>query len=348
MSQYQNILVTGASGQLGRRLIRKLLALGYRVRGQYRSNEQAARWNPDGVEIVIGDVLEEGWYDRAVAGCDAVIHGAAWVTMRNVDMDLMRRVNVEGTIKVAEACRKSPTVKRLLQVSSVAAVGGSADGKPLDENTEFNLWRYRIPYFITKKMSEEEAFARNGAELEVVAVNPSIMISTPDRIVTAADLAKIPKRLPFYINIGLNLVNAEDVIDGIISALERGRPGERYLLTGDNIDQDKAFRLTEYYLGMKKPWLRIPYPFFVFTGLILDTVTRFRRIFKKDVRAPKLGYNFARLAKYRFFYDASKAKRELGFNPRPIERSIEEILPSMQNRIDSPYYRGETKKELQP
>lgn len=327
MCQYRKILVTGASGQLGRKLVRRLLAEGFAVRAQYRSEEQADRWNPEKVEIVYGDMLEDGWYNDAVAGCDAVIHCAAWVTMRKVDLELMRRVNVAGTRRIAEACHDSDTVKRLLHISSVAAIGGSSTGSPLDEEAENNLLKYNVPYFTTKYEAERTAFSYNDKSLEVIAVNPSIMISPPNRKVTDADLAKLPKRLPFYINFGLNLVNTEDVIEGIISALDKGRAGERYILGGEDIDQETAFFLAGKFLGIPKPYNRLPYHAIVAAGYILDGITSIKRIFRKNTPAPKLSGNFARLAKYNFFFDSLKAKTELDYSPRPLIETIEDILP---------------------
>jgi len=348
MKQYQKILVTGASGQLGRKLVRKLIYEGYAVRAQYRSEFQAKRWNPEGVEIVLGDLLDDGWYDKAVAGCGAVIHCAAWVSMRQVDADLMHKVNVEGTRKIAEACRKSDSVRRLVHISSVAAVGGSRDGLPLKESFKFNLLKYNVPYFTTKYYAERKAFEYNDEHLEVIAVNPSIMISPPDRQITEEDLAKIPKRLPVYFDFGLNLVNAYDVVDGIIAALEKGRPGNRYILGGEDIDQDRALELAGDYLGMKRPSLKIPYPVFPIIGAAFDIYYNIKRLFVRHVRAPVFGLNFARLAKYHFYFDSSKAKDDLDYSPRSIAETIDEILAGSPGPINTLQNHSGIKKELQP
>ncbi len=335
MKRYNKILVTGASGQLGRKLIRKLDSEGYSVKAHFRSEQQAERWNIYAAEPIIGDLLDTGWYEKAVEGCDAVIHCAAWVSLRQVDADLMYQINVKGTRNIARACQKSETVKRLIHISSVAAVGGTRDEIPLDENAEFNLFKYDIPYFSTKYLSEKEALKCNDKNLEVISVNPSIMISPPDREINEGDLAKIPNQIPAYFSFAVNLVQTNDVINGIIAALEKGRPGQRYILGGDNIDQDKAFEITLKYFGIKKPILKLPYELILLMGMTLSGYTFLRRLFNKSYPAPRLSLNMARLIKYRFIYSSQKAKNELDYRPVSLETTVESILTGVKGKIMS-------------
>ncbi len=335
MKRFNKILVTGASGQLGRKLIRKFDTEGYSIRAHFRSEQQAERWNIYNAEPAIGDLLNDNWYEQAVEGNDAVIHCAAWVSLRQVDADLMFRINVEGTRKIAEACNKSKTVKRLIHISSVAAIGATRENKPLDETAEFNLLKYKIPYFTTKYLAEKEALKHNGSNLEVISVNPSIMISPPDREITEGDLSKIPKNIPAYFNFAVNLVQTDDVINGIIAALEKGNPGQRYILGGDNIDQDKAFEIVSKYFGIKKPILRLPYGLILLVGAFLSSFTSIKRIFNKNTPAPKLSLNIARLAKYRFIYSSEKAKKELGYRPVSVESTIKAILDGLKKQAIS-------------
>ena len=287
MNTPKTVLVTGASGQLGRRLVRELLARGYGVKAHYRTPAKADKHCPKGVAPVIGDITEPLWMYEAVKDCDYVIHGAARVSVRplsRVDSEYMYRVNVIGTKHIIDACTHSD-VKRLLYVSSVAAVGGSVDGHTLDEDTLFNLGGYGLPYFETKREAEEFALNANGDSLEVVVVNPSIMISPPDRKLTEKDIKKIPKRIPVYFDFGINLVETADVIDGIIGALEKGRPGQRYILAGDNLNPKKAFELANKFLGIKKPLIKIPY-----WGLyLIACISELIYLFKK--KKPKLNRN---------------------------------------------------------
>ncbi|MCP4583136.1 MAG: SDR family NAD(P)-dependent oxidoreductase [candidate division Zixibacteria bacterium] len=326
MAEKPKILVTGASGQFGRRLIRELIKRGYIIRAHYRSQEKADKYRPDGVEIALGDMTKPDWIDDAVAGCDMVIHGAARVSVRplsRVDTEYMYKVNVAGTRAVVEACVKAG-VRRLLHISSVAAVGGSADGSILDETAVFNLAGLGMPYFETKRESEEIALSANSDKFEVVVVNPSIMISIPDREITAKDLKKIPKRIPVYFDFGLNLVETADAIDGSIRALENGRPGQRYILGGDNIGPQKLFAMGEKYFGIKKPFFKIPMWGIYIAGLIAEFVYLFKN------KKPKLNRNITKLLKLKLYYSSNKARNELGYKPRRLSRTLEDILATIR------------------
>lgn len=322
---FSPILVTGASGQLGRRLVPRLLAAGYQVRGHYRSKEKAAKYCPSGVEAVIGDLSRPDWLAKAVDGCQAVIHGAARVSLRKGNFDEQYKVNVEGTRAVISACLNC-NVRRLVNISSIVTVGASSNGMPIDESAIFNLGKYNIAYIRTKREAEELALAANGPKLEIISVNPSIMISPPDRAVTSRDLRKIPKFLPAYFDFGLNLVETDDVITGIISALERGRPGERYLLTGENIDPEKLFEISKRYFGISKPVLKIPYSAVILLSYFVAFIS------KLGGKRAKLYPAFARLGRYKFIYSHEKASRELGYHPKSLEKSIENILGKIERR----------------
>ena len=319
------ILVTGANGQLGRRLIPRLISAGYDVRAHYRNQEKASKYAPHGVDTVIGDFRKTDWLDNAVAGCNIVIHGAAKVSLRPGKLDEQRQVNIEGTKSIIEASKKNG-VRRLVYVSSIITVGASPDNKPVDETIPFNLGGYNVPYIDTKREAEELALAANSKALEVVVVNPSIMISPPDRPVTSKDLRKIPKFLPAYFDFGLNVVETDDVINGIIAAIDEGHPGERYLLTGENINPVRLFELTKKYFGISKPLIKIPvlalYPFALLAEL-WGALTRER---------PKFHRGLARLAHLRFIYSCEKARHELGYNPKPLEKTLENILGKINIR----------------
>jgi len=329
MSKNSMILVTGAGGQLGRRLVRRLVAEGYNVRAHYRSGEKAKRLCPNGVNFVLGDLLETSWLTRAAIGCDYVIHSAARVSVRplnSADTEYMYRVNVEGTRLVVEACREAG-VKRLIYISSVAAVGASSDDTPIDETAPFNLAKYNLPYFGTKHEAEQIALAANGNDLEVIALAPSIMISIPDRPMTERDLKKIPKRIPVYFDFGLNLVETEDVIEAIISAIDKGTPGHRYILAGDNIDPAKAFAIAGKYFGIKKPFIKIPYWMLYLTGAVMELIYVFRN------KKPRFNRAIAHLAKLKFYYNCAKAKRELGFSPKTLDQSVARIVEKLNINI---------------
>ncbi len=322
-SKLKTILVTGASGQLGRRLVPRLLETGYNVKAHYRSREKTGRYCPTDATPIIGDLIDPGWLDQAAKGCNIVIHCAAMVSLRPEPDETMRRINVEGTQAVISACLRN-NVTRLIYISSIITVGASETGRPLDETAEFNLSGFNIPYIDTKKEAENSVLEANGPHLETIVVNPSIMISPPDRRLSEKELRKIPKSIPCYFDFGLNLVDTDDVVSGITSCIEKGIPGERYLLTGENVNPQKAFDLALKILGIRKPFIKVPVGLLYPVAFIMELVARIRR------KRPKFHRGLARLARYKFFYTNEKARQELGFRPKPLYQTIKKILASIR------------------
>lgn len=313
------ILITGASGQLGRRLVLRFISAGYNVRAHYRSKSKAEKYSPQGATPIIGDLLEPFWLNEATRGCDAVIHAAAMVSLRAGRQEQAYKVNVAGTKAVVAACREN-NVTRLIYVSTIVTVGASSDDTPVDENAPFNLNGYGIAYIDTKREAESIALSACRSGLEVIIVNPSIMISPPDREITESNLSKIPRWLPAHFDFGLNLVETDDVVSGILAAIEKGRSGQRYLLTGENIDADLAFKLAAKYLGIKRPLLKLPIWFLTPIAMVMELVAWLQG------KNPKFHRGLVKLGRLRFFYSNAKARRELGFNPRPLELTLQSIF----------------------
>jgi len=332
MANKNKILVTGASGQLGRRLVRELVSREFSVRAHYRSIDKADKYCPEGVERVYGDLLEPDWLFEACLGCDYVIHCAAWVSLRRRDEKKMRQINVEGTRHVIDAAI-TQNVKRMIHISTVAAVGAAEDGSILDESSEFNLGEFGIPYFITKQEAEKIALEVDKKELEVVVVNPSIMISPPDNNKKGSRRRLgIPPALPFYIDFGINLVQTEDVIEGILLALDRGRSGERYILAGHNIDANLAFMLTERYFGLKKPRWKLSPKVLHAAGAVVESLEKIKFPMRFSANGWKLSRNLARLAGLRFYYASDKARNEFNYRTRPLWMTIEEMLAASRDK----------------
>ena len=325
MNKIDKVFVTGASGHLGRKLIPEMIKRGYRIKAQFRSQEKADKYCPEGIEQAFGDLTRPGWLNSAMMDCDQVIHCAAYVKVQPLsdkDTATMRAVNVEGTRYVVESCRKAG-IKRLLYISTIGAVGASTDDTPITEEAAFNIGGYDIPYFDTK-YEAEQIVLEAANDLEIVIVNPSIIVSLPDKDRLRKKRRKLPRWLPAYFDFGLNLVDSRDVIEGAISALEKGHSGHRYLLTGDNLNPESAFAITRQYFGIGKPLIKLPYIFIYALGFLTEIYYRFKG------KAPKFNRNFARLAKFKFYYDCTKAKTELGYNPRSFEETIKEIITYLQ------------------
>jgi dihydroflavonol-4-reductase len=149
------MLVTGATGFVGSHVVRKLLKAGHQVRILRRGQSRTKLIDGLEVETAIGDVTDRESVLAAVQGCDVVFHVAGFVSFWRGNNEIQRRINVDGTRNVVEACL-THKIKRLVHTSSIAAIGFAPEGRLGNEALEYNWWPYRINYCDTKHLAEEE------------------------------------------------------------------------------------------------------------------------------------------------------------------------------------------------
>jgi dihydroflavonol-4-reductase len=244
-----------------------------------------------------------------------VIHSAGAVGF-SAEWDNYYRVNVIGTRNVLTAARRAG-VRRVVHVSSIVAVGAHDTPTPLDEAVAWNLGPYRVPYVTTKRWAENAALAANGADLEVVVVNPASVIGPDDFTVSefGALLRRFWKRrLLFHFSGGNNFVDVRDVAEGIRLAAEKGRPGERYLLAGENVAYHAFFAEMARAAGRTMPRFCLP--------SVLAPIIGYWEDRKQKRGRPVLSSAQAALIGLYFFFDSSKASRELGFQARPLRQTL--------------------------
>ncbi|MBD3256812.1 NAD-dependent epimerase/dehydratase family protein, partial [candidate division GN15 bacterium] len=246
------ILVTGASGSLGKQLVYELHQRGFKPVCHVRKTSDTTFVDTLGLEKRVADLRIRPEVLALTREVDVVIHTAAYVNFRKDRLTQFTGANTIGAVEMYRSARRAG-VKRFLHVSTVAAVGArertrdqkaihqsgwirSSNGT-IDESWQFNLDHLKIPYIMTKRAAEVE-LAKEAAEggPELVTVNPSIIVA-PSR--SGDDRSRAMKLfghwfMPSFANM-VNLVDIRDVATGVLKAVERGRPGERYLLTGDNI-----------------------------------------------------------------------------------------------------------------
>ncbi len=226
--------VTGASGFVGANLVRALLAAGWRVRALVRG--EAPSLAGLAVEVVRGDLFFPGLAD-AMRGCDAVFHVAATYSLWRRDRAALIRANVEGTRGVLAAARAAG-VPRVVHTSSVAAIGVRADGAPADETHQSPPARLVGAYKRSKYFAEREARAAFEAGQDVVIVSPTTPVGPWDAKPTPTGeilVRFLNRRMPAYVDTGLNLIDVRDVAAGHLAAYERGVAGERYILGNENL-----------------------------------------------------------------------------------------------------------------
>ena len=238
------VLVTGATGLVGRHLVEALAAKGFAVRALVRHGSDLQSLEGLACELVRGDVRDAPAMERAVEGCVYVFHAAALVSAWEARREEVWAVNVQGSAHVARACAKAG-VKRLIHVSSAAAVGYTDDpADTLHEDSPYNF-EGRGFLYQDSKWEAEKAVLRALPEVEVVIGNPTLIFGAWDRHFNAARLLRMARRggLIVYPPGGVGVVWVRDVADGLIKAAERGRPGRRYILNGENLSYRDLFRL---------------------------------------------------------------------------------------------------------
>jgi dihydroflavonol-4-reductase len=276
------------------------------------------------VEIVYGDVTDRRSLDQAMAGCSTLFHVAADYRLWIPKPGEVYENNVAGTRNVMLAAMEVG-IKRVVYTSSVATLGLTPDGSPADEETPVAL-RDMVGHYKRSKFMAEAEVKRLADEqgLPVIIVNPSTPIGPRDikptptgRIIVDA----VSGRMPAYVDTGLNLVHVDDVAIGHLLALQHGKVGERYILGACNMTLKEIFCAIAALTGQNPPKICLPYtlvfPIACLSEAWAHLVSR---------REPRVTLNGVRLARKRMFFSVEKAKRFLGFNPRPVEEALRDAV----------------------
>jgi dihydroflavonol-4-reductase len=312
-------LVTGATGYLGVDLVRALRAQGRDVRALARSDAGAARLDGLGAEVVHGDVTVPDSLGPAVAGVSRVFHLAGVVAHRAREDDRLRSVNVDGARNTLAACRAAG-VERVVFVSSVAAVGPAATpAHPRDEGAwmiDGDDGRPDFRYARSKAAGEQLALEAAADGLDVVVANPGFAIGPGDvhRVSSWPVEEYLRGRLRFTIDGGLSYIDTRDIATGLLLTEERGRTGERYILTNDegNLSHRDFFARVGSVTGKPRRQLHLPKDL---ARPLLRAGTALRLPLPLDTD------ELASSSRW-WFYTAAKARRELGFETRPVDDTI--------------------------
>jgi dihydroflavonol-4-reductase len=289
------VYVTGASGFIGTHVVRELRAAGHDVRDDWI------------------DLLDRDRLRAAIQGCAAVFHLAALYSY-DAPASEHERVNVEGTRVVVELCREL-RVRRLVHTSTCGTCG-PVEGRPATEEDEPPAYELAVPYKRTKLEAERIVLAASRDGLDAVVVNPTTPIGDGDRFPTPTGRmveGVATGRYKGYLDTGVNVVDVRDVARGHLLAWERGRRGERYLLGGADLTLRELFSAIADLAGRPRPRLRVPYA-----------------AAQALARAGMANAEEVALARIPMYYSSAKARRELGYEPGPVEpalaRAVREAL----------------------
>lgn len=314
----KQVCVTGGTGLLGYQVVRCLLGAGagVRVLALPLRGPHPVEGDPR-VRLIWGDVRDPFLVRHAVSGCDVVFHLAGVVAVWGPALRRMRDVHTLGTKTVLEV---APASARVVVTSSVVTVGAADGPELLDEDSPFTLDDLRIDYVHAKRAAEGDALGRAAEGRDDVVTNPGYLVGPEDfeRSVMGRFCVRYWRgMLPVAPPGGLNLVDVRDVARGHLLAAERGRPGRRYILGGEN----RTF--TEFMAGLAEVVGFRPRatPVLPYWGLsALAGCSEFRSRLTR--RHPYPALQHARLNRYHWFYRSDRARDELGFSSRPLLESL--------------------------
>ena len=311
-------LVTGATGFIGWHVAGKLLARGHTVRALVRPASKVRELE---VEEVAGDLRDRKSLEQAVAGCGLVFHVAADYRLWAKDPDELYRSNVEGTRNLLTAARDAG-VERVVYTSTVGCIGIPED-RPGSEELEVHLEEMTGAYKRSKFQAEQVALKFAAAGFPVVVVNPTAPIGDHDFKPTPTGkivVDYLKGDMPAFVDTGLNLVDVADTAEGHLLAGEHGRSGERYILGCENLTLQQILARLAELSGGKAPRWRIPYSVAYAAGL---ASTAWANLTGHEPRAP---LDAVKMARKKMFVSVDKAKRELGFNPSPVEGALKRAV----------------------
>jgi dihydroflavonol-4-reductase len=283
-----------------------------------RANSSLVALEGLAVEHMIGDVTEADAVARAVEGCDLVYHVAAVSAYWRSTRQQIYQVNIEGTRIVMAACLRAG-VPRVVHTSSAAAVGIAPRGTIADERTPFDALSATFPYAYSKRLAEDVVREFVAQGLNAVMVNPASVFGAGDHYLNGGRIVIEygRGRIPFAPPGGMCVVDVDAVVQGHLLASERGRAGERYILGGENLSHLQVAAMVAGVAGVRAPRLVLPAWLLAPAAVAVDA---FNRI---SPWPPSLSGEQVRLSSVNFFFDSSKAMRELGYPLMPFRGAIE-------------------------
>ena len=311
-------LVTGATGFIGWHVARNLLERGDRVRALARPSSKVRELD---LEIVRGDLRDAASLDEAVSGCGVVFHIAADYRLWAKDPAELFDSNVNGTKNLLAAARAAG-VDRVVYTSTVGCIGIPPGGLGA-EDTPVSMEDMTGAYKQSKFQAEQAALEFAAAGLPVVIVNPTAPVGDHDFKPTPTGkiiLDFLKGAMPAFVDTGLNFVDVQDTAEGHLLALEHGKPGERYILGSENLTLHQMLERLASVTGGRAPRLKIPHAVAYAAGM---ASTGWANLTGQEPRVP---LDAVKMSRTKVFVSLDKAKRELNFNPQPVNGALKRAV----------------------
>jgi len=325
----KKFLITGGTGFLGTHIVRQLIDA-----GQKNLRVMASRvpeWMKDvGVEASEGSVTSREDVAAATKNVSAVFHLAGKVSRDNTDAAAMNKIHVEGTRVLCEAAKESG-VQAMILASSSGTIAVSEDEQIFDETFPqpvevFSRWAY----YASKYYQERTALSNfDGDGRRLVMINPSLLLGPDDDRMSSTKpvLDFLARKIPYTPSGGLNFVDARDAADAFISALEKGRHQEKYLVGAVNMSFPEFFGKLSRLSGVSAPMLRVPKKLAMGGAGFIDSV------FRNWGRSSPVAPNEVEQAEYFWYFDSSKAAEELGFEPREPQETLNDTVSYLRRNF---------------
>lgn len=318
----RKILITGGTGFLGAEIVRRLLEKGA---GNLRVlASHVPEWMTEaGVEPIEGSVTDADTVSKSVKNVEAIFHIAGRVSRDNDDAALMNRVHVEGTRLLCLAAKEAG-VNSIILASSSGTIAVSEDEQIFDETFPppfeiFSRWAYYASKFFQERTAIENF---SGERRRLVILNPTLLLGPGDERLSSTKVVLdfLGRKIPYCPNGGLSFVDVRDTAEAFVSALERGRDGEKYLLGAANMRFEEFFGRLERLSGVAAPRLRMPKRFAVAGAAAVES------IFKNWHRASPVASSEVEQAEHFWYLDSAKAAEELGFRPRDPQQTLHDTI----------------------
>ncbi len=324
-----NVLVTGASGYIGSQVVKELNRVygeSLRIRGLVRRHSDLSVLAGMPVEIIRGDVTDPVSLIEAFRDVQTVFHCAGLVAYTKNYRRKLHEANVTGTANVVNACLFN-NVGRLVVTSSVAALGVMDGGALADEETPFCEWQKRIAYMESKRLAELEGMRGIAEGLDVVMVNPGVVIGKGEGVPAVSNKATeavqtiYEGKIPLYPSGGISLVDISDVARAHVEAWNKGEAGERYIVVSDNLSFGELFAMIRTFSGNRVrravSAMQPMYGIAAVAGELVALVTGMR---------PYISIESMRLAQKKLFYANGKSVEKLGMTYRPVREILQSVV----------------------
>ncbi len=318
------VFVSGATGFIGAQLVNRLLEMGIEVHALYRSESKTKWINKRGVTLFKGDILDRETLRSAMAGCKQAYHVAAFAGVWSRDPDSIYRLNVDGTMNVLEVAGENG-VRRVV-VCSTAGVLGPSDSRSANEETPAPE-KFFTPYEASKLKMEKRILEINRDLPEVVIVNPTRVYGpgylSESNGVTRMILQYLRGKWHFIPGNGRstgNYVYVEDVVTGHLLAMEKGKPGNRYILGGDHLTYDELFHLVQQASGKRYRLWHIPLWIMLTVSFTMLSWARLTGM------QPLIVPGLVRKFNHHWMVSSEKAVKELGYHPLTASEGISQTI----------------------